>query len=395
MNDVNNSNIALQTFTFEDTTIRAGLDDGEPWFVAQDVARVLGYRDAPNITRQIDPDEKGTHLVSTPGGPQKMTTITEAGLYQIILKREASYVKDPAARAMVSRFQWCVTHEVLPSLRKTGSYSLPASKAPAALSDEELLSRAVLVATNKIQQLEMQNRELSNENKTLKPKAAYADMVGAAENTLTMPQMAKILSSHGFPGGVVKLYRKLREDHIVFRKNGRNLPCQRYVDAGLFTARISPYEAKGHHYNGVTMLVTPKGSRWLAARYCPTATPEIGKNETPVLDAAPTWQSACFVEEARGYQGEGYPMLHVFDDRTAAEAWAAQHNGRLIDNRRAKAEAEDITGLRVEALGWTWDGSLNGLRALPGSDDGKFVQAVADTYALDAGPWTGGITFHC
>ena len=250
MNDVNNSNIALQTFTFEDTTIRAGLDDGEPWFVAQDVARVLGYRDAPNITRQIDPDEKGTHLVSTPGGPQKMTTITEAGLYQIILKREASYVKDPAARAMVSRFQWCVTHEVLPSLRKTGSYSLPASKAPAALSDEELLSRAVLVATNKIQQLEMQNRELSNENKTLKPKAAYADMVGAAENTLTMPQMAKILSSHGFPGGVVKLYRKLREDHIVFRKNGRNLPCQRYVDAGLFTARISPYEAKGHHYNG-------------------------------------------------------------------------------------------------------------------------------------------------
>ena len=88
-------------------------------------------------------------------------------------------------------------------------------------------------------------------------------------------------------------------------------------------------------------------------------------------------------------------MLHVFDDRTAAEAWAAQHNGRLIDNRRAKAEAEDITGLRVEALGWTWDGSLNGLRALPGSDDGKFVQAVADTYALDAGPWTGGITFHC
>ena len=162
-----------------------------------------------------------------------MTTITEFGLYKIILKHEAAYVKDPTARAMATRFQWWVTHEVLPSLRKIGSYSLPASKAPAALSDEELLSRAVLVATDRIQRLEAENREL-------KPKAAYADAVGAGENTLTMPQMAKILSSHGFPGGVVKLYRKLREDHVVYRKNGRNLPCQRYVDAGLFTARISP-----------------------------------------------------------------------------------------------------------------------------------------------------------
>ena len=56
--------------------------------------------------------------------------------------------------------------------------------------------------------------------------------------------------------------------------------------------------------------------------------------------------------------------------------------------------AGDITGLRVEALGWTWDGTLEGLRALPASDDGKFAQAVTDVYALDAGPWTGNITFH-
>lgn len=134
MTNGNNTNTALQTFRFEDATIRAGLDDGEPWFVAADVARALGYRNAPDITRQIDPDEKGTHLVRTPGGPQKMTTITEAGLYQIILKREAAYVKDPVARAMVTRFQWWVTHEVLPALRRTGSYSLPSSKAPAVLS---------------------------------------------------------------------------------------------------------------------------------------------------------------------------------------------------------------------------------------------------------------------
>lgn len=238
---------------------------------------------------------------------------------------------------------------------------------------------------------------LEAENRALKPKALFADAVGAGENTLTMPQMAKILSSHGFPGGVAKLYRKLREDHVVYRKHGRNLPCQRYVDAGLFTARISPFEAKGHHFNGVTMLVTPKGSRWLAAKYCPAAAALEG-SEPLVLDAAPavpTWQNAFFVEEERGYQGEGYPILHVFDSQTDAEDWAATHNGQPIDRKRAKAEAGDITGLRVEALGWTWDGTLNALRDLPASDDAKFAQAVADVYALDAGPWTGGIIFHC
>ena len=192
MNENNNNSIALQTFTFEDTRVRAGLEDNEPWFVAADVAKVLGYRDAPNITRQLDSNEKSTHLVSTKKGPRNAATITEAGLYKIILKREAAYVKDPAARAMVTRFQWWVTHEVLPSLRKTGVYSLPVSPASAVLSDEELLSRAVLVATNKIQRLETQNRELTNENEELKPKALYADVVGAGENTLTMGRFVRM-----------------------------------------------------------------------------------------------------------------------------------------------------------------------------------------------------------
>ena len=191
MTNKNNTNTALQTFRFEDTSVRAGMEDGEPWFVAADVAKALNYKTTQSMLRQLDDAERGIRKAYTPGGPQKMTTITEAGLYKIILKREAAYVKDPAARAMVTRFQWWVTHEVLPSLRKTGAYSLPAS-APTLVSDEELLSRAVLVATSKIQRLETRNRELSSENETLKPKAAYADAVGAAENTLTMGRFVRI-----------------------------------------------------------------------------------------------------------------------------------------------------------------------------------------------------------
>lgn len=182
MNKTNNNSTALQAFRFEDATIRAGLEDNEPWFVAADVAKALGYGDATHLLRALDPDEKGLRLVETPGGPQKMTTITEAGLYKTILKREAAYVKDPVARAMVSRFQHWVTHEVLPSLRKTGAYNLPAS-APATLSGKALLAAAVLEARKTIDSLEAENR-------ALKPKAAYADAVGAGENTLTMGRRA-------------------------------------------------------------------------------------------------------------------------------------------------------------------------------------------------------------
>ena len=386
--------IVPQTFDYQGSEVHVEMDsNGDPWFQASTVCPILGIS-TKHLRRTLDSDEI-TEAVTLPnwdiyGHPGKSPLfVNEAGLYTLCLRSNKPEAKP---------FRRWVTHEVLPSLRKTGVYSLPAK---ASESDEELLSRAVLVATDKIQQLETANRELSSENEMLKPKAAYADMVGAAENTLTMPQMAKILSSHGFPGGVVKLYRKLREDHVVYRKHGRNLPCQRYVDAGLFTARISPFEAKGHRFNGVTMLVTAKGSRWLAAKYCPTAaTPEVEGSEPSVLEEAipapvPTWQTACFVEEERGYQGEGYPILHVFDWRAAAEEWATAHNGRPVDNKQARRIAEDIAGLRVEALGWTWDGSLEGLRHLPGSDDARFAQAVADTYAIDAGPWTGGITFHC
>lgn len=89
-------------------------DDGEPWFVAKEVAEVLGYRDAHNMTRMLDDDEKGAHKMSTPGGEQTVTVISESGLYSAVLRSER-----PEAKG----FQKWVRAEVLPSIRKTGSYA--------------------------------------------------------------------------------------------------------------------------------------------------------------------------------------------------------------------------------------------------------------------------------
>lgn len=90
----------------------------EPWFVASDVCAVLDYRDAFNAVRILDADEKGTHNMSTPGGEQRVTIISESGLYALVLRS-----RKPEAR----QFRKWVTAEVLPAIRKTGRYETPAA----------------------------------------------------------------------------------------------------------------------------------------------------------------------------------------------------------------------------------------------------------------------------
>ena len=104
---------APTVFTFTQQSVRVVMIDDAPWFVATDVAETLDYRNAPDMTRILDEDEKGTQIVRTPGGDQEMTVINESGLYACILKS-----RKPEAK----KFKKWVTSEVLPAIRKTGSY---------------------------------------------------------------------------------------------------------------------------------------------------------------------------------------------------------------------------------------------------------------------------------
>ncbi|WP_373873836.1 BRO-N domain-containing protein [Pseudomonas juntendi] len=100
-------------FNFGTQQVRTLLIDGEPWFVATDIAAVLQYRDSFNMCRNLDDEEKGTQIVSTPGGAQEMLAINESGLYSAILR---------SRKAEAKRFKKWVTSEVLPAIRKTGRY---------------------------------------------------------------------------------------------------------------------------------------------------------------------------------------------------------------------------------------------------------------------------------
>ncbi|MCG9055672.1 Bro-N domain-containing protein [Laribacter hongkongensis] len=109
--------------------------DGEPWFVAADIAELLGYRDAANMTRNLDDDEKGTHNLSirSDNGIEQLREvliINESGLYSAILR---------SRRKEAKRFKKWVTSTVLPLIRQHGGY----------LAGQESLSPTLVAALHK------------------------------------------------------------------------------------------------------------------------------------------------------------------------------------------------------------------------------------------------------
>lgn len=101
--------------------------EGEPWFVGKDIAAALGYSDtAQAIRKHIDDEDKGMVEATTPGGKQNITIINESGLYSLMLKS-----KLPGAK----KFKRWVTSEVLPSIHKTGAYSVPGAGRDAPAED--------------------------------------------------------------------------------------------------------------------------------------------------------------------------------------------------------------------------------------------------------------------
>ncbi|ONH62355.1 hypothetical protein CcI49_02960 [Frankia sp. CcI49] len=109
---------AVATFKFEGAEIRTLLLDDVPWWVASDVCAVLDIRNSRDAISSLDDDEKGVGTVDTPGGPQQMSTINEPGLYSLILRSRKTEAK---------AFKRWVTHEVLPTLRRTGRYEAQAA----------------------------------------------------------------------------------------------------------------------------------------------------------------------------------------------------------------------------------------------------------------------------
>lgn len=236
--------MSIQVFeNAEFGTIRTLTEDGEPWFVASDIAKALGYRMASDMNRRLDDDEKGTRSVRTPGGTQEMTVISEAGLYSAVLGS-----KLPEAKA----FKRWVTHEVLPAIRRTGGYM--AAKPDE--TPEEIMARALRIADETMRRQRERIESLSSANAEMRPKALFADAVAASESTCLVGELAKMLRQNGVEIGQNRLFDWLRERGYLGKGgSNRNVPTQASMDMGLFRIKET---AVTHSDGRVTINRTPK-----------------------------------------------------------------------------------------------------------------------------------------
>ena len=117
--------------------VRTVLRDGEPWFVAKDVCDAFGETNRNRAMQRLDDDEKGYTRMTTPGGEQQVAIVSESGLYALLFAmqpEEARGVSDEYIRERQEKlraFKRWITHDVLPTLRKQGYYSM--------IKDEDLL----------------------------------------------------------------------------------------------------------------------------------------------------------------------------------------------------------------------------------------------------------------
>lgn len=207
--------------------------DNEPWFVGRDVAEVLGYsntRDA--ISKHVDEEDKGVAKCDTPSGAQQMTIINESGMYSLILSSKLPNAK---------KFKRWVTSEVLPAIRKTGSYSLPDFNNPAE------------AARAWAKEYEEKQKALAQVTE-MKPKAEFYDDVTGSTDTIDIGSVAKVLNIPNM--GRNKLFAFLRENKIL---NRRNEPYQEYVDKGYFRQIETSWEHNGTTHINLKTVVFQKG----------------------------------------------------------------------------------------------------------------------------------------
>lgn len=230
----------IQVFEYQNNKVRTVDVDGEAWFVLKDVCAVLGISNNRMAADRLDDDEKGVSLIDTLGGKQEMVIVNESGLYHVILRSD----KPEAAP-----FRRWVTNDVLPAIRKTGSYNAPK------LTRSQLLATALIAAH---EELEEKDKQIE----TMKLKVLFADAVSASKKSILVGELAKLLSQNGISIGQNRLFDWMRKNSYLIKDPKRsdyNLPTQRSMEMGLFEIKETTIQHSDHVSINRTPKVTGKG----------------------------------------------------------------------------------------------------------------------------------------
>jgi anti-repressor protein len=233
-------------FNFNDRQVRVVMIDDEPWFVAADICRVLEVGNPSQALTRLDEDE--VTLISNEG--RNSNVVSESGLYSLILGS-----RKPEAKV----FKRWITHEVIPEIRKTGSYGVQ-------FQIPKTYAAALELAALQARELE----QLEAKAKADAPKVLFADSVSTASTTVLVGDLAKILRGNGVDIGANRLFAWLRDNGFLIKRQGTdwNMPTQRSMDLGLFKVKETAVtHSDGHVTISKTSKVTGKGQAYFIEKF--------------------------------------------------------------------------------------------------------------------------------
>lgn len=219
-----------------------------PLFLAKEVAEWIEY-DPSSVNKMVntvDDEEKVRNIIPTPGGNQEMWTLTEDGLYEVLLQ---------SRKPIAKQFKKGVK-KILHELRTNGSVSV------ASLSRKEL-AMMVIKAEEERERLALENKQQAEVIEEQKPKVVFADAIIGSQSSCLVGELAKIITQNGYKIGQNRLFEWLRKNHFLGTSGEYyNIPNQKYVEQGLFELKKTSHSENGVMRTTVTPKVTGKGQQY-------------------------------------------------------------------------------------------------------------------------------------
>lgn len=217
--------------------------------MAVDVCKALEHSNVTVALDRLDEDEKAKLNLGLPGGDTNC--VNEPGLYSLVLGS-----RKPEAKS----FKRWITHDVIPSIRKTGGY----------VGNEDMFVSTYLpFADDTVKALFGQTlaalRQANAQITEMKPKALFADAVEASHTSILVGELAKLIRQNGVNIGQNRLFKWMRENGFIMRN--QNIPTQRSMDMGLMEIK----ERTINNPDGTvritrTIMVTGKGQTYFVNR---------------------------------------------------------------------------------------------------------------------------------
>jgi anti-repressor protein len=224
----------LEIFDYAGQQVRTVMVGDEPWFVAADVCRILGISNSRMAVARLDRDGVSlADVIDSVGRAQSTSVLSESGLYELVLRSDK-----PEAR----KFRRWVTAEVLPAIRRTGTYTAPAQRE---LTRLELIDMARDAEVGRIA-AEAKVAELE-------PSAsAWDNLASTTAGDLSVNEAAKVLSRDpAITIGETRLWNALFEWGWIYRDAARDpRPYQQHLENGRLACR-----ARHHHHPRTGELV--------------------------------------------------------------------------------------------------------------------------------------------